>query len=119
MKAACWISKSHKRRRLHPSQFLPRGHSPDVAHMETTATMLPSTLMPQLSEQRSEPNIAQNMTNVMIVVAKYMLPTSPVARGWPCISIVFARHAEGHPGHGVKPFVLQLHDGRSMTPCVL
>jgi hypothetical protein len=58
------------------------------------------------------------MANVPIAVFRYMPPTSPVAPGFSCISIVFARTIVGGEDHGIKPFVFQLHDGQSMTPGV-
>jgi acyl-CoA oxidase len=54
----------------------------------------------------------------MIAVFRYMPPTSPVAPGFCCISIVFARTIVGGEDHGIKPYVFQLHDGQSMTPGV-
>ena len=44
-----------------------------------------------------------------------MPPTSPVSPEFPCISIVFARTIVHGEDHGVKPFILQLHDGQSTT----
>jgi hypothetical protein len=58
------------------------------------------------------------MTNVTVALARYMPPTSPIAPGFPCISVVFTRTFVNGEDHGVKPFVLQLHDGHSMTPGV-
>ena len=47
-----------------------------------------------------------------------MPPTSPVTPGFRCVSVVFARTVVSGEDHGIKPFVLQLHDGQFMTPGV-
>ncbi|KAH9970095.1 acyl-CoA dehydrogenase NM domain-like protein [Lactifluus volemus] len=80
------------------------GHGLDVIHMETIATLLPDGCF--------------DIHTPIERAAKYMPPTSPVAPGFSCISIVFARTIVGGEDHGIKPFVFQLHDGQSMTPGV-
>jgi acyl-CoA oxidase len=47
-----------------------------------------------------------------------MPPTSPVA-GIPCIAIVFARAVVNGEDYGVKPFVVEIHDGHEMSPGVI
>ncbi|KAI0292232.1 acyl-CoA dehydrogenase NM domain-like protein [Multifurca ochricompacta] len=80
------------------------GHGLDVIHMETTATLLPDGDF--------------DLHTPLERAAKYMPPTSPVAAGLACVAVVFARTVVNGEDHGVKPFVLQLHDGQSMTPGV-
>ncbi|KAI9436921.1 acyl-CoA dehydrogenase NM domain-like protein [Lactarius indigo] len=80
------------------------GHGLDVLHMETTATLLPDGCF--------------DLHTPLERAAKYMPPTSPVTPGFRCVSIVFARTVVNGEDHGVKPFVLQLHDGQFMTPGV-
>ncbi|KAI0249451.1 acyl-CoA dehydrogenase NM domain-like protein [Lactifluus subvellereus] len=80
------------------------GHGLDVIHMETTATLLPDGYF--------------DLDTPIERAAKYMPPTSPIDSDFPCISIVFARTIVQGDDHGIKPFVFQLHDGRSMTPGV-
>ncbi|KAH9959714.1 acyl-CoA dehydrogenase NM domain-like protein [Russula compacta] len=80
------------------------GHGLDVIHLETTATVLPDGCF--------------DLHTASPRAAKYMPPTSPVSPGFPCISIVFARTIVHGEDHGIKPFVLQLHNGESTTPGV-
>ena len=47
---------------------------------------------------------------------RYMPPTSPVTPGFRCVAVVFARTIVDGEDRGIKPFVLQLHDGQFMTP---
>jgi acyl-CoA oxidase len=47
-----------------------------------------------------------------------MPPTSPVTPGFRCVAVVFARTVVDGEDRGIKPFVLQLHDGQFMTPGV-
>ena len=49
---------------------------------------------------------------------RYMPPTSPVTPGFRCVAVVFARTVVDGEDRGIKPFVLQLHDGQFMTPGV-
>ncbi|CCM05800.1 uncharacterized protein FIBRA_08034 [Fibroporia radiculosa] len=75
------------------------GHGLDVIHLETTATLLPNGEF-ELHTPHER-------------AAKYMPPTSPL--GIPCVAVVFARMMVGGDDHGVKPFVVQLHDGKDMA----
>ncbi|KAH9019393.1 acyl-CoA dehydrogenase NM domain-like protein [Lactarius pseudohatsudake] len=80
------------------------GHGLDALHLETTATLLPDGYF--------------DFHTPLERAAKYMPPTSPVTPGFRCVSVVFARTVVNGEDHGVKPFVLQLHDGQFMTPGV-
>ncbi|KAI9450514.1 acyl-CoA dehydrogenase NM domain-like protein [Lactarius psammicola] len=80
------------------------GHGLDALHLETTATLLPDGNF--------------DLHTPLERAAKYMPPTSPVTPGFRCVSVVFARTVVNGEDHGVKPFVLQLHDGQFMTPGV-
>ncbi|KAN0136329.1 acyl-CoA dehydrogenase NM domain-like protein [Lactarius tabidus] len=80
------------------------GHGLDVLHMETTATLLPDGHFDLHSPSEK--------------AAKYMPPTSPVTPGFRCVAVVFARTVVDGEDRGIKPFVLQLHDGQFMTPGV-
>lgn len=51
-------------------------------------------------------------------ILRYMPPTSPVTPGFRCVAVVFARTVVDGEDRGIKPFVLQLHDGQFMTPGV-
>lgn len=77
------------------------GHGLDALHLETTATLLPGGYFDLHTPSER--------------AAKYMPPTSPVTPGFQCVSVVFARTVVNGEDHGVKPFVLQLHDGQFMT----
>ncbi|KAI0292233.1 acyl-CoA dehydrogenase NM domain-like protein [Multifurca ochricompacta] len=77
------------------------GHGLDVIHMETTATLLSDGSF--------------DLHTPLERAAKYMPPTSPISPSFPCVSVVFARTIVHGEDHGIKPFVLQLHDGESTT----
>ncbi|TFY55180.1 hypothetical protein EVJ58_g8413 [Rhodofomes roseus] len=79
------------------------GHGLDAFHLETTATLLPSGDF--------ELNTPSERA------AKYMPPTAPA--GMPCIAIVFARMMIDGEDHGVKPFVVRLHNGKDMNKGVV
>ncbi|KAJ7149194.1 acyl-CoA dehydrogenase NM domain-like protein [Mycena crocata] len=79
------------------------GHGLDVFHLETTATLLPNG--------EFEINTPHERA------AKYMPPTAPT--GVPCIAVVFARALIGATDCGVKPFLVNLHDGEHMVPGVV
>ena len=71
--------------------------------------------IPQYGEQPSK-SIRKPVLSVSnALLARFMPPTSPVSPEFPCISIVFARTIVHGEDHGINPFVLQLHDGNSMT----
>ncbi|KAI0259534.1 acyl-CoA dehydrogenase NM domain-like protein [Gloeopeniophorella convolvens] len=79
------------------------GHGLDAIHLETTATMLPDG-----NFLLSTPTEA---------AAKCMPPTVPV--GKPCIAVVFAKTVVNGNDHGVKPFIVEIHDGATMTPGIV
>lgn len=74
------------------------GHGIDAIHLETTATLLDNGEF-----ELDTPNER---------AAKYMPPTTPV--GIPCVAIVFARTMVNGEDHGIKPFVVNLHNGQEM-----
>ncbi|KAI0292231.1 acyl-CoA dehydrogenase NM domain-like protein [Multifurca ochricompacta] len=80
------------------------GHGLDILHMETTATLLS--------------NGSFDLHTPSEGAAKYMPPTSPVSPGFACIAVVFARTVVQGEDHGIKPFVVQIHDGQTTTPGV-
>ena len=59
-----------------------------------------------------------NLKHLLFKALRYMPPTSPVTPGFRCVAVVFARTLVNGEDWGIKPFVLQLHDGQSMTPGV-
>ncbi|EIM84216.1 acyl-CoA dehydrogenase NM domain-like protein [Stereum hirsutum FP-91666 SS1] len=75
------------------------GHGLDVIHLQTTATLLESGDFELDTPSES--------------AAKYMPPTAPV--GIPCLAVVFAQTIVHGENHGIKPFVVHLHDGKNMT----
>ncbi|KAJ7352300.1 acyl-CoA dehydrogenase NM domain-like protein [Mycena albidolilacea] len=79
------------------------GHGLDVFHLETTATLLP--------DGGFEINTPHDRA------AKYMPPTAPV--GVPCVAIVFARTLIRGEDCGIKPFLIELHNGKDMSPGVV
>ncbi|KAJ7171664.1 acyl-CoA dehydrogenase NM domain-like protein [Mycena crocata] len=76
------------------------GHGLDVIHLETTATLLETGDL-----ELNTPSDA---------AAKFMPPTTP--SGMPCVAVVFARLMVGNTDKGIKPFLVPLHDGRTMLP---
>ncbi|KAJ6624206.1 acyl-CoA dehydrogenase NM domain-like protein [Mycena sp. CBHHK59/15] len=79
------------------------GHGLDVAHLETTATLL--------DDGSFELNTPHERA------AKFMPPTTPV--GVPCIAVVFAKAIIYGEDRGVKPFLVDLNDGCVMRPGVV
>ncbi|KAJ7573747.1 acyl-CoA dehydrogenase NM domain-like protein [Mycena floridula] len=79
------------------------GHGLDVINLETTVTLLETG-----DFELNTPSDA---------AAKYMPPTTP--SGIPCVSVVFARLIVGNIEKGVKPFLVPLHDGRTMYPGII
>ncbi|KAJ7358042.1 acyl-CoA dehydrogenase NM domain-like protein [Mycena albidolilacea] len=79
------------------------GHGLDVFHLETTATLLP--------DGGFEINTPHERA------AKYMPPTASV--GVPCVAIVFARTLIRGEDCGIKPFLIELHNGKDMSPGVI
>ncbi|KAI0259529.1 acyl-CoA dehydrogenase NM domain-like protein [Gloeopeniophorella convolvens] len=74
-------------------------HGLDAAHLETTATALAdNTFLLNTPHEGA---------------AKFMPPTTPT--GIPCIAIVFARTIVHGQDYGVKPFLVHIHDGKSMA----
>ncbi|EJD50431.1 hypothetical protein AURDEDRAFT_99960 [Auricularia subglabra TFB-10046 SS5] len=74
------------------------GHGLDIINMETTATL------------RDDGDF--DLHTPSDAAAKYMPPTTPVDR--PCISVVFARVLANDTDCGIKPFLVNIHDGRDM-----
>ncbi|EJD04373.1 uncharacterized protein FOMMEDRAFT_19615 [Fomitiporia mediterranea MF3/22] len=74
------------------------GHGLDVVNMETNATLLPDG---SFDLHSAGPN-----------AAKWMPSTVPV--GYPCVAIVFARLLVKGEDWGVRPFIVQLNDGKQM-----
>ncbi|KAJ7896835.1 acyl-CoA dehydrogenase NM domain-like protein [Mycena leptocephala] len=74
------------------------GHGLDAIHIETTATLLDTGEL-----ELETPSDA---------AAKFMPPTTPC--GIPCVAIVFARLIVDHTDRGIKPFLVHIHDGRTM-----
>jgi hypothetical protein len=68
-------------------------------------------------EQRSKASHL-NLKLSLFKALRYMPPTSPVTPGFRCVAVVFARTVVDGEDRGIKPFVLQLHDGQFMTPGV-
>ncbi|KAJ7777454.1 acyl-CoA dehydrogenase NM domain-like protein [Mycena metata] len=79
------------------------GHGLDAIHLETRAT--------RLSDGSFELDTPHEGA------AKYMPPTTPV--GIPCVAIVFARTFVEGNDCGIKPFLVQLNDGHTMSPGVV
>ncbi|KZT22256.1 acyl-CoA dehydrogenase NM domain-like protein [Neolentinus lepideus HHB14362 ss-1] len=75
------------------------GHGLDVINMETTATQLST------GEFELETPVER--------AAKFMPPTSPC--GIPCVAVVFARLLVNGEDRGPRPFLVYLHDGKSMN----
>ncbi|KAJ7481909.1 acyl-CoA dehydrogenase NM domain-like protein [Mycena latifolia] len=74
------------------------GHGLDAIHIETTATLLDTGEF--------------ELNTPSEVAAKFMPPTTPC--GIPCVAVVYARLIVDHEDRGVKPFLVPLHDGRTM-----
>ena len=64
--------------------------------------MLPSKYLPSHPE----------LFVLILSISRYMPPTTPV--GIPCVAIVFARTMVNGEDHGIKPFVVNLHNGQEM-----
>ncbi|EIN13055.1 hypothetical protein PUNSTDRAFT_131278 [Punctularia strigosozonata HHB-11173 SS5] len=77
------------------------GHGLDAFNLGTIATSLPDG-----SFELHSPT-SQN--------AKYMPPTTPVL-GRPCVAVVFARLLAHGEDKGIRPFLVQINDGRRMCP---
>lgn len=98
------------------------GHGLDVIHLETTATLL-STGDFELNTPHEDAAKYVFMCKDLIVFDsyrcqfRYMPPTSPM--GMQCIAIVYARTIVNGDDHGVKPFVVRLHDGNEMSSGVV
>ncbi|KAI0259307.1 acyl-CoA dehydrogenase NM domain-like protein, partial [Gloeopeniophorella convolvens] len=74
-------------------------HGLDAAHLETTVTLLPdNTFLLNTPHEGA---------------AKFMPPTTPA--GIPSVAVVFARTIVREQDHGVKPFLVHIHDGKSMV----
>ncbi|KAJ7099112.1 acyl-CoA dehydrogenase NM domain-like protein [Mycena epipterygia] len=74
------------------------GHGLDAIQLETTATLLDSGEL--------------ELNTPCDAAAKFMPPTTPC--GIPCVAVVFARLIVDHQDRGVKPFLVPLHNGRTM-----
>ncbi|KAJ7121122.1 acyl-CoA dehydrogenase NM domain-like protein [Mycena epipterygia] len=74
------------------------GHGLDAIQLETTATLLDSGEL--------------ELNTPCDAAAKFMPPTTPC--GIPCVAVVFARLIVDHEDRGVKPFLVPLHNGRTM-----
>ncbi|KAJ7226933.1 acyl-CoA dehydrogenase NM domain-like protein [Mycena pura] len=74
------------------------GHGLDAIHIETTATLLDTGEL-----ELETPSDA---------AAKFMPPTTPC--GIPCVAVVFARLIVDRTDRGIKPFLVPIHDGRTM-----
>ncbi|KAJ7104520.1 acyl-CoA dehydrogenase NM domain-like protein [Mycena belliarum] len=79
------------------------GHGLDAVHIETTATLL--------SDGSFELNTPHERA------AKFMPPTSPI--GIPCVAVVWARAMVGGEDYGIKPFLVHLNDGHTMSAGVV
>ncbi|KAJ7488118.1 acyl-CoA dehydrogenase NM domain-like protein [Mycena latifolia] len=79
------------------------GHGLDAIHLETTATLLDTGGL-----ELNTPSDA---------AAKFMAPTTP--SGVPCVAVVFARLIVDHEDRGIKPFLVPIHDGRTMHPGII
>ncbi|KAI0259531.1 acyl-CoA dehydrogenase NM domain-like protein [Gloeopeniophorella convolvens] len=73
-------------------------HYLDALHLETTATMLPD---------------GSFLLNTPHEGAAKCMP-STVPAGIPCVAVVFARMFARNQDHGVKPFLVHIHDGNKM-----
>jgi acyl-CoA oxidase len=93
------------------------GHGLDVINMETTATLLDDgqfdlhTPREQAAKYAHEP-LLRSHTNKALYL-RYMPPTTPVDR--PCMAIVFARTVVHGEDRGVKPFLVNVHDGKDVN----
>ncbi|KAF5368954.1 hypothetical protein D9758_003064 [Tetrapyrgos nigripes] len=97
------------------------GHGLDVDNLETTATWVPT---PTSGTTTSDPNGAD--FDAMVAkghwllhtprpeAAKIMAVTAPFSTGTPCVAVVFARMILGDEDKGVRPFVVDIHDGDNL-----
>ncbi|KAJ7190697.1 acyl-CoA dehydrogenase NM domain-like protein [Mycena pura] len=74
------------------------GHGLDALQIETTATLLDTGEL-----ELETPSDA---------AAKFMPPTTPC--GIPCVAVVFARLIVDRMDRGIRPFLVPIHDGRTM-----
>ncbi|VDB88524.1 unnamed protein product [Peniophora sp. CBMAI 1063] len=74
-------------------------HGLDVINMETRAVSMPDGTFDLHTPHDG--------------AAKYMPPTSPI--GLPCSAVVFARTIVEGEDRGIKPYLVHLHDGRTMN----
>ncbi|KAB8238254.1 acyl-CoA dehydrogenase NM domain-like protein [Aspergillus alliaceus] len=80
------------------------GHGLDAKNLETTATLLEDG--------------GFDLHTPHINAAKYMSPTSPVP-GHPRIGLVIARLMVADEDRGVRPFIVRINDGESMSPGII
>jgi acyl-CoA oxidase len=95
------------------------GHGLDVFNMKTTATLLDTGEFDLHTPDESAAKCVlrrdghmHGLTNIV----RYMPPTTPVDK--PCVAIVFARVMVDGADHGIKPFMVHLHDGKHTMPGV-